>query len=220
MYDPEKLPTTSGKEVKGKAPKLVGKQYVVYFYADSTFGFVTPKQIRPFNEETVQQFATGQKVGKKYQDCFVKAVALAEQESKLPPAERVSWHYSHSSSDESDTEGAAEVVTDVSQIPGRKRAPSDLYFQEDPATCDDKHPASIDNSGDEEEEEADVSDEAEDGPESESDFEVRCVAQWPCVYVLPYLDNHHVSFHRAEMAVLRVLGKVAGRGNVSPQRTG
>lgn len=180
VYDPEKLPTTSGKEVKDKAPKLVGKQYVVYFYADGTFGFVTPKQIRSFNEETVKQLATGQKIGKKYQDHFTKAVELAKQELELPASERMSWHYSYSTLEGSDSEGAVFGATgdDVpgSQTQGRKRASSDLYFQEDASTVEQKHTQALDNDADTadegEDEEVDVSDEAEHVSASESDFEV------------------------------------------------
>jgi hypothetical protein len=42
VYDPRRLPSTCDKAVKDKAKKHFadGKKYVVYFYADHSYGFV------------------------------------------------------------------------------------------------------------------------------------------------------------------------------------
>jgi hypothetical protein len=191
IYDPDKLPTTAGKEVKDKAPKLVGKQYVIYFYADGTFGFVTSKQIRPFNEETAKQFSTGQKVGKRYEESFQKAVALAEEQVKLPVAERVSWHYSNSP-DESEEDSAAEEEQSSTQSSAvatakkpaknaksrKSNTSNELYFKDEnpDVVATENEPVDEDGDGVSDEgkssEEEPPSDEAEEESAPESDFEV------------------------------------------------
>jgi hypothetical protein len=93
VYNPNKLPITCTAAVKEKACKQVGKSYIVYFYADNSYGFAVPSTLKPFNEET-KKLVNQTNIAKKYIDSFPKAVNLALDQVLLPKHDRVSWHYS------------------------------------------------------------------------------------------------------------------------------
>lgn len=90
VIDPKRL--SSSEEGFAKAQKLVGKQYVVLFYADKTLGFISPKDLKPFNEETLATYST-QKIANRYKTLFPLAIEQALADSKLEPADRLSWYF-------------------------------------------------------------------------------------------------------------------------------
>lgn len=164
IYDPEKLPTTSGRNVIAQAQKMVGKQYVIYFYADGNFGFVTPKSVRPYNDETCAQFS-GQKVGKKYEDSFEKAIALGKEEVLRPVAERVSWHYVAAKEERN----AALDKKRGRGRPKKEKDESGLYFDE--AGASGREGGDNEDVGEEGGEEDEETESESERPESESEFE-------------------------------------------------
>jgi hypothetical protein len=196
IYDPAKLPTICSKDVRDKAVKLHMKQYVVYFYADATFGFASAKLVKPFNEETTAQFK-GQKIVKGYQDSYAKAIELANEQIKLPASERVSWHYSNSSSadseDENEGDGPADEAKgagDVKDKQDKKRPKSrptkkdnkpkksagqaDLYFADDHELTAEDGAAELsaeDEDDEAEEEDVSVADEEEEVEEESAGSE-------------------------------------------------
>lgn len=93
IYDPEKLPTTSEEKVKIQAFKSIGKRYVVYFYGDTSYGFIDLANIKPYNESTKAQFSKQVMKNKKYQASFPNAMILADREVVLDKKDRISWHY-------------------------------------------------------------------------------------------------------------------------------
>jgi hypothetical protein len=197
IYDPSKLPTTCPNEIREKALKVHLKQYVIYFYADSTWGYAPPKSVKVFSEETTAQFR-GQKIAKGYQDNFVKAIDLAGEQIKLPVSERMSWHYSNRSNADSvedkegddaadDTNGAGDPGGKVGKKrprgrPKKESKPkkgavvTDLYFadnHEPPADAAEEEAEEEEAEEEEEvgEEEVSVADEGESEEEESAGSE-------------------------------------------------
>lgn len=179
VYDPAKLPSSSQKGVREKAKKLEGKQHVVYFFADKSYGFCIPKNIRLYNEETKAQLAA-QSISKKYKDTYVQAIIMADEQSALPKQERLSWHYTASSKEDSSDdecvqqdEASSEEKPKKKGRPPKKRVPaapqdsndSELYFEEEPYDEDDE--AAIVEGVDDEVEEEEASQDDSQGSESE-----------------------------------------------------
>lgn len=80
-------------KLKLKLMKKPGEIHVVAYYGTKpSFGTVTPKQILPY-EEKFEEFSKEQKIGKKYQNSFSKAVEQAQEEIKLEPSERMMCLY-------------------------------------------------------------------------------------------------------------------------------
>lgn len=90
IFDPKQL--SQSEEGYAKAQKLIGKQYVVLFYVDRTLGFVGPKDIKPFNEQTIETYS-GQKISKKYKAQFPKAIAAAKEDYILSADDRLQWYF-------------------------------------------------------------------------------------------------------------------------------
>ena len=93
IYDPDKLPTNCVEDVKINAFKHLSKKYVVYFYGDTNYGFISLKNIKPYNETTKAQFSKQVIKKKSYQVSFLHAINLADREVVLEKHDRVSWHY-------------------------------------------------------------------------------------------------------------------------------
>lgn len=92
VIDPALLSTA--EEGYNKAHKLIGKQYVVLFYADRTLGFISPKDMKPFNEQTLETYSA-QKVSNKYKLIFPKAIEEASADFKLNPVDRLAWYFAN-----------------------------------------------------------------------------------------------------------------------------
>lgn len=160
VYDPVKLPSTSQKSVREKAKKLNGKQHVVYFFADSTYGYCAPKNIQPYNEETKGKFAS---TGKKNKEQFDNAMRIAEEQLALSKEERVSWHVVSSqeeSSSEKEEDALPKAAIEGNQKkrgrPNHKKISTtkdtnDLYFKDaEYAEKDEEESIHLDDAGDEE----------------------------------------------------------------------
>jgi hypothetical protein len=93
VIDPAQL--SPAEEGYDKAHKRIGKQYVVLFYADRTLGFISPKDMKPFNDETVAIYRK-QKVPNKYKSIFPQAVEEALADSQQSPDDRLSWYFVNS----------------------------------------------------------------------------------------------------------------------------
>lgn len=141
VYDPAKLPSSSDRVVRDKARKLVGKQHVVYFFADKNYGFCLPKFIQPYSGETKEKHAS-ETVSKKYQESFAQAIVMADEQSALPKQERLSWHYTASSKEDPPAEEEQSNDGDAGEVKQKKRGrppkvksttprnSNDLYFQD------------------------------------------------------------------------------------------
>lgn len=90
IFDPQQL--SQSEQGYEKAQRLIGKQYVVLFFADRTLGFISPKDIKPFNEQTIKTYS-GQKISNKYKAQFPKAIAEAKEDYKLSPDDRLQWYF-------------------------------------------------------------------------------------------------------------------------------
>lgn len=90
VMDPTRL--SPSEEGFNKAQQTKGKQYVVLFYADKTLGFIYPKDMKVFNDETLETYRS-QKVSNKYKAAFPMAVEEALADSKLDPNDRLSWYF-------------------------------------------------------------------------------------------------------------------------------
>lgn len=90
IFDPKEL--SQSEQGYEKAQRLIGKQYVVLFFADRTLGFISPKDIKPFNDQTIQTYS-GQKISNKYKAQFPKAIAEAKEDYKLSPDDRLQWYF-------------------------------------------------------------------------------------------------------------------------------
>lgn len=89
IYDPEEMPAEIGVIKQGMAN--IGKQYSVYYYGDSNYGFTKPNMIKPYSDANREIYST-QKVGKRYAESFATALQLADKDVLLPKMNRVAWH--------------------------------------------------------------------------------------------------------------------------------
>lgn len=119
VFDPHQL--KQSEEGYAKAHRLIGKQYVVLFYADRTLGFISPKDIKPFNEQTVETYS-GQKISNKYKAQFPKAIAEAMEDYKRSPEDRLEWYFEA----EKETAASADDFDDNEEA---------SYFEEDDAAA-------------------------------------------------------------------------------------
>jgi hypothetical protein len=96
VFDPDLiLHTEKDREARQKGKSSIGKQYVVLFYADNTFGFIPAKNIKPF-ECADKASMLKQTIGKRYQDNFQKAVQIAQDDLSLEVSKRLSWYLAFS----------------------------------------------------------------------------------------------------------------------------
>lgn len=93
VIDPRRL--SPAEEGYDKAQKCIGKKYVVLFYADKTLGFVSPNEMRPFNDESLAEYCK-QKIPNKYKNLFPQAVEEATADYHLAPDDRLSWYFVNS----------------------------------------------------------------------------------------------------------------------------
>lgn len=90
IFDPKLV---SKKEPEyDRAQKMIGSKYFVLFYADNTLGFISPKDIRPFDEETTATFAK-QKMNRKDALKLPLAIEEARKEILLTKDRRLRWYF-------------------------------------------------------------------------------------------------------------------------------
>jgi len=114
VFDPDLL--SPGEESYEQAHKIIGKSYVVLFYADRTLGFAIPKNMKPFNEENNAIYSK-QKVGKKYEAKFIEAMRDAHLDVVKTKEDRLNWYFDHlkiggyfQDEDDSVSEEAIDVI--------------------------------------------------------------------------------------------------------------
>lgn len=105
ILDPKKV--LSRDACKGQAVSSTGKTYTVYFYGDGTLGFITPSNLKPFNEENTNKFRN-QKLPKAYLTLFPEAIARANAEILLEKEQRLAWYRDDDIVGETSDAGEAE----------------------------------------------------------------------------------------------------------------
>lgn len=89
ILDPQKV--LSREACKGQAVSSAGKTYTVYFYGDGTLGFITPSNLKPYDEENKAKFAK-QKLPKAYLTLFPEAMLIADAEILREKEQRLAWY--------------------------------------------------------------------------------------------------------------------------------
>lgn len=140
ILDPKKV--LSRDACKGQAVSSTGKTYTVYFYGDGTLGFITPSNLKPFNEENTNKFRN-QKLPKAYLTLFPEAIARANAEILLEKEQRLAWYRDDDieggTSDADEAEGEAEGEEEGDEVAEDKKVNKDESKEEEKA---DSAPAS------------------------------------------------------------------------------
>jgi hypothetical protein len=92
VIDPDLIShTNKDRDARERGNYSVGKLYVVIFYADNSFGFISAKNIKLF-ECSDKESMLNQSIGKMNQEKFRKAIEIAHGEVSLEVSKRLSWY--------------------------------------------------------------------------------------------------------------------------------
>lgn len=92
VYDPKLIWSShSISRAKVLAEQAKGK-YTVYYYGDRSFGFISAKDMKPYNESTKRELAH-QKIGKRYEDSYANSIQEADQDILLDKNDRLKAYF-------------------------------------------------------------------------------------------------------------------------------